>query len=156
MPTFEVTVGYGEQVSLQPRLELYTVTDYMGQEMPAIAIVLDKVGEKPEDTEQYAMLTTSFGEFIGAKDCAYIDINNCYFAMQLLEQGIAEDTGLTKRSGFCRYPLWHFKEKFLQEIGGEAYEKYAKSFRSYMQMSLFGELGTAEQTVGQMGEMKMK
>ena len=29
------------------------------------------------------MLTTSFGEFIGAKDCAYIDTNNCYFASQL-------------------------------------------------------------------------
>ena len=119
MPTFQITDCFGEQVTLQPRLGLYSVTDFMGQEMPGLAIILDRLGSTPEETEQYAVLTTSFGEFIGAKDCAYIDTNNCYFASQLLEQGFAENTGLTKCSGFCQYPLWHFKEDFLREIGGE-------------------------------------
>ena len=70
---------------MQPRLGLYSVTDFTGQEMPGLAIILDRLGSTPEETEQYAVLTTSFGEFIGAKDCAYIDTNNCYFAPQLLE-----------------------------------------------------------------------
>ena len=100
MPTFQITDCFGEQVTLQPRLGLYSVTDFMGQEMPGLAIILDRLGSTPEETEQYAVLTTSFGEFIGAKDCAYIDTNNCYFASQLLEQGFAENTGLTKSSGF--------------------------------------------------------
>ena len=55
-------------------------------------------------------LTVSFGEFIGLKDSAYIDTNNCRFAQQLLDQGIAVDTGLRKSSGFCEYPLWGFQE----------------------------------------------
>ena len=103
MPTFQITDCFGEQVTLQPRLGLYSVTDFGGQEMPGLAIILDRLGSTPEETEQYAVLTTSFGEFIGAKDCAYIDTNNCYFAPQLLEQGFAENTGLTKSSGFCQY-----------------------------------------------------
>lgn len=83
MPTFQITDCFGEQVTLQPRLGLYSVTDFGGQEMPGLAIILDRLGSTPEETEQYAVLTTSFGEFIGAKDCAYIDTNNCYFAPQL-------------------------------------------------------------------------
>lgn len=82
--------------------------------------------------EPYACLTTSFGEFIGIKDSAYIDTNNCPFAEQLLEQGIAEPTGLSKTSGFCQYPLWIFKKEFLQEVGGENYQIYSKAFDQYM------------------------
>ena len=156
MPTFQITDCFGEQVTLQPRLGLYSVPDFMGQEMPGLAIILDRLGSTPEETEQYAVLTTSFGEFIGAKDCAYIDTNNCYFASQLLEQGFAENTGLTKSSGFCQYPLWHFKEDFLREIGGEVYEQYANCFQSYMQTGPFGGPAPAEEPTSQVGEMKMK
>ena len=156
MPTFQITDCFGEQVTLQPRLGLYSVTDFGGQEMPGLAIILDRLGSTPEETEQYAVLTTSFGEFIGAKDCAYIDTNNCYFAPQLLEQGFAENTGLTKSSGFCQYPLWHFKEDFLREIGGEVYEQYANCFQSYMHTGPFGGPEPAEEPTNQMGGMKMK
>ena len=156
MPTFRITDCFGEQVTLRPRLGLYSVTDFTGQEMPGLAIILDRLGSTPEETEQYAVLTTSFGEFISIKDCAYIDTNNCYFAPELLEQGIAENTGLTKRSGFCEYPLWHFKEDFLREIGGDAYEKYSRSFHSYMQKGPFGGPGPVEEPKSQMGGMRMK
>ena len=73
-----------------------------------------------------------------------------------LEQGFAENTGLTKSSGFCQYPLWHFKEDFLREIGGEVYEQYANCFQSYMQKGPFGGPGPAEEPKSQMGGMKMK
>ena len=39
MPTFQITDCFGEQVTLQPRLGLYSVTDFMGQEMPGLAII---------------------------------------------------------------------------------------------------------------------
>lgn len=125
--------NFGEQVTLQPRVELYSVRDYMGQEMPGLAIVLDQVGANPNELEQYAVLTVSFGEFIGPRDCAYIDTNNCPFAKQLLDQGIAKDTGFTKNSGFCEYPLWVFKREFLEQIGGENYQVYAQNHEAYTQ-----------------------
>ena len=115
----EITDYFGAPVKLQPRVELYSVRDFMGREMPGLAIVLDEVMGEPDEMEPYATLTVSFGEFIGLKNSAYIDTNNCRFAQQLLDQGIAEDTGLRKSSGFCEYPLWGFKKEFLEEIGGE-------------------------------------
>ena len=119
-------------MQLQPSVGLYTVSDFLGQELPGLAILLDEVDpDTGEVLEPYTVLTVSFGEFISVKDSAYIDTNNCYFADQLLSQGIAENTGLYKTSGFCRYPLWVFKEEFLQEIGGEAYQQYATAYDNY-------------------------
>ena len=145
--TFKINDLFGRQVVLKPHVELYSVRDFMGQEMPGLAIVLDQVNSKMEDDGQYAVLTVSFGEFIGAKNCAYIDTNNCYFAQQLLVQGIAEDTGLSKNSGFCRYPLWHFKEDFLKKIGGAAYEEYSRQYDAYMQSAFFGGIKEEDEGV---------
>ena len=139
MATLKIKDFFGEEVTLQPRLELYSVTDFMGKEMPGLAVVLDQLGRTPEETEQYAVLTVSFGEFISVKNSAYIDTNNCYFAQQILEQGVAQDTGLSKSSGFCQYPLWQFNEDFLREIGGANYEEYVRQFDAYMPFSDFEE-----------------
>ena len=92
--TLKIMNLFGEQVTLQPRVELYSVTDFMGRELPGLAIVLDEVTGSPDGLEEYAFLTVSFGEFISIKNSAYIDTNNCPFAEQLLSQGIAEPTGL--------------------------------------------------------------
>lgn len=128
---FEITDFAGRQVVVQPRIELYTVRDFMGKELPGLAVVLDEVGEGPEMLGQYATLTLSFGEFISIKNSAYIDVNNCPFAEQLLSQGVAAQTGFTKTSGFCTYPLWVFQEEFLREAGGENYEKYSRAYDEY-------------------------
>ena len=126
----EITDFLGKKVSLTPRVELYNVQNLLlGKEMPGLAVVLDKADD--EFNDQYAVLTVSLGEFISIKNSAYIDTNNCPFAEQLLTQGIAESTGLTKTSGFCTYPLWIFKEDFLKEIGGENYQKYSDTFDEY-------------------------
>ncbi len=132
---FQITTSSGEEVRLQPSMELYRVKDFMGKKLPSLAIVLNEVGHNGEIQEQYAVLTISFGEFIGIKNCAYIDTNNCRFAEQLLDYGIATPTGLTKESGSCSYPLWHFEETFLKEIGGEYYEKYSNTYEAYIQSS---------------------
>lgn len=39
----EITDYFGAPVKLQPRVELYSVRDFMGREMPGLAIVLDEV-----------------------------------------------------------------------------------------------------------------
>ena len=127
----KITNYFGDPVTLRPRVELYSVTDFMGTKLPGLAVVLDEVGESPDDLEEYAVLTVSFGEHISIKNSAYIDTNNCPFADQLLNQGIAEPTGLSKTSGFCTYPLWEFKEDFLKEIGGETYQEYAHAYEQY-------------------------
>lgn len=127
-----ITNLFGTAVTLWPKVELYSVTDFMGREMPGLAVELYQFDKESGELEPYACLTTSFGEFIGIKNSAYIDTNNCPFAEQLLTQGIAEPTGLSKTSGFCQYPLWVFKEEFLQEVGGEKYQVYSKVFDQYM------------------------
>ena len=131
----KITDYFGNPVTLRPRIELYSVTDFMGEELPGLAIVFDKIGDSPIELEQYAFLTVSFGEHISIKNSAYIDTNNCPFAEQLLEQGIAEPTGFCKTSGFCKYPLWVFKEEFLQAVGGENYQEYAKIYDQHMEPS---------------------
>ena len=128
---FNIKDYFGSQVTVEPSVELYSVRDFMGKELPGLAVELNEVDSNGIKTP-YTMLTTSFGEFISIKNAAYIDTNNCPFAEQLLEQGIAQPTGLTKSSGFCQYPLWIFNEDFLKEHGGESYQKYSDEFDSYI------------------------
>lgn len=129
--TLTITDYFGQRVELHPRVDLYTVKNFMGEEMPGLAIALYTTDPETNEEQLYDVLTVSFGEFIGLRNSAYIDTNNCYFAHQLLEQGIAKDTGLTKQSGFCEYPLWIFDEKFLQEIGGEHYQEYLRAYDAH-------------------------
>lgn len=109
-------------------------------------------GDSTSDTvtkgwqELYCILTKSFEEFIGLKNSAYVDINNCPFAPQLLNRGFAKDTGLYKESGFCSYPLWTFDETVLKETGGEKYERYARAYDEYMESSFIGMMGAEDET----------
>ena len=117
----------GNAVDLIPRLELYTVEDILGREMPGLAIVLSE-----ENGEMFDVLTVSFGEMIALRDCAYVDTNNLPGAEDMLRKsGIAEETRFTHQSGFCTYPLWHFNPEFLKAIGKKNYEKYCKAYDKY-------------------------
>lgn len=130
----------GKPVMLYPWVKLYSVQDALGKEkLPGLAVVLNEENPETGELEQYAVLTVSFGEFISIKNAAYIDTNNCYFAEQLLDSGIAEPTALYKNSGYCRYPLWIFTEDFLNEIGGKPYQIYSESFDEYMKPLLASE-----------------
>ena len=126
-----ITDSRGNQIVLEPTLALYSVRDFTGKEMPGLAIDLIDITNK-DDPVEYHSLTVSFGEFIGMKNCAYIDANNCDFADQLLKQGMATKTQFTKKSGFCEYPLWLFEEKDLREMGEAAYETYCSEYDKYM------------------------
>lgn len=79
----------GQEKEVIPKLFLYEVSDFMGRKMtiPGIQLYTREDGL----LMPYATLTKSFGEFIGAKNCAYIDTNNYSFAPQLLTIHLRED-----------------------------------------------------------------
>lgn len=133
---FTIDDGYGNKVRLAPVLGLYQVQDFMGQPLPGLAILLNEYSEEGELLGPYADLTKSFGEFIGMKNCVYIDTNNCPFAEQILKE-IGTNTGFTHRSGFCVYPAWVIKEDFLREVNEKTYEEYSDAYDEYMS-SIYG------------------
>ena len=61
-----------------------------------------------------------------------IDLNNSPFTTELLQRDLAKDTGFYKEIGFCKYPLWEFKEEFLKQIGEEKYKQYSDEYDKYM------------------------
>ncbi len=125
--SFKIKDYFGQEVEVRAKFFRYEVKDLYGntRSIPGIQLVTDsEYGEEP-----YATLTKSFGEFIGMKDCAYIDLNNCPFATELINIGVACDTGFSKQSGFCTYPLWYFTEDFLKEIGGAEYRQYCRDYK---------------------------
>lgn len=132
--TYKITIIGDREVEVTPKVQLYNVKDFMGKDMHSLAITFDWINPESNMLEPYAMFTKSFGEFIGVKNCTYIDTNNCPFAEQLLKYGIAKDTGFTKDSGFCKYPLWQFNEEFLKEHGAENYKLYCDEFAKYQEM----------------------
>ena len=124
---FEIDTYYGGKTKVRATVELYNIKEPLeNRDMHGLAIRLVE-----ETGEPFAVLTTSFSEFIERKNAAYVDVNNCPFAPQFLKQGIAVDTGLTRRSGYVDYPLWQFNEEFLKSIGGENYKTYSQEWDKY-------------------------
>ena len=130
---------FEHEFEVTPETHLYTVSDFMGKEMHGIAVRLTWNNPETGIPQPFAMITKSFGEFIGMKNCAYIDLNNCPYATQLLQEGIAVDTGFNKQSGMCTYPLWQFKEEFLKEHGEANYKLYSDEYDRYMNAMCSGE-----------------
>ena len=129
---------FGDEVEVVPSVGLYTVKDFVGAELHTLAFELECVEDG--DLEPYATLTTNFGEYIGIKNCAYIDTNNNPFAEAFLQKNnIATPTGLVMRSGFVDYPLYRFNEDFLREVGGSAYQTYSTEYDDYMAF-MYGDL----------------
>lgn len=123
--------AFDKEWELLPEVTAIVVPDFMGREQLNIGINL--YTEDENGLKAFAELTKHFNEFIGQKNCAYVDTNNCPYADQLLEQGIAVDTGLTKQSGYCSYPLWLFNEDFLKSVNSKIYDLYSESFDEYME-----------------------
>ena len=73
--------------------DVIEVTDFMGERMHNISLNFTHMEDGAE--MPFANFTLNFGEFLGMKNCAYVDTNNCWFSDEILQTGIAEDTGLT-------------------------------------------------------------
>ena len=121
----------GVELLLKPHLHLKDVTDFMGNKHHNIG--LSFTHEEDGVDEPYAVFTLNLGEYIGIKNCAYVDTNNCWFSDDILHAGIAKNTGLTKLSGMYQYPLWSFDEDFLKSVDADVYQKYSDEFDKYMQ-----------------------
>ena len=126
----EIDNGYGQKVTIRPDITLPFFKDMVKGNSYGLGIRLFEVVQEDGKDMLYpfADLTKSFDEFIAIKNAVYVDTNNCPFAKQFLEKGIAKDTGFTHQSGRWEYPLWVFDEKFLRQSGEEAYAKYAKQY----------------------------
>lgn len=123
--------AFGRNVTVIPKLFLYKTANAYGT--PTVSLGIQLYSENGP----FATLTTSFGEFIGIKNAAYVDTNNCQlFIDQLLPLGFAKDTGLRKTSGYCSYPLWLFTPKFLKECGEEEYQKYLNCYKTVVEDKL--------------------
>lgn len=106
------------------------------------------------NNEPYAVVTVNlpskFGvcEVIGIKNAAYMDTNNCPWVDELVKMGVAIDTGFTRESGWCTYPLYKFDEEWLKKISGNTgnYEKYLESYARCFEMD-FEDCDEEEETV---------
>ena len=106
-------------------LGMYESHDWQGKSAKNLGIYCDDADGFP-----FATFTVNLGEFIGLKNSAYIDTNNNPEIIEWLEkEGFGEVTGFTKRSGFCEYPLFLFKEEVLKELDAKLYETYATQFQ---------------------------
>ena len=129
-----------QTVELEMNIGLYAVCDFMGQELPGLAITLANLHPTKDMPADFGVLTVSFGEYISLKNSFYVDTNNCPFYQQLLTEDIAINTGLTKRSGFCEYPLYRFTPEFIEKlkaaggINAHQYDEYEKAVDSYNPM----------------------
>lgn len=140
----------------RPGLELYSVTDEEGRLHYELDIRL--YGKKPHEPSysvSCGSLTRSFRERIGQENCAYINIHEYPFAVQMLQEGVAEDTGCYKEIKGLRYPLWKFKESFLQIIGAESFQIYQSSIASNQQKEDTMEIQAPQTQGNQFGGMQM-
>ena len=130
---FDYIDRLGDKIILIPELALYEANDVLtNKTRHNIAIRLWY--KEAEEIEPYSVLTTFLGEFLAIKNAAYIDTNNN--GEQILQWLEQNDFGtlspLTKRSGFCEYPLFVFNETFLKEIDyNHCYNQYENLFNEY-------------------------
>ena len=60
--------------------------------------------------EPFGNLTVNLGEML-PPNMAYVDVNNMPDAERFIkEYNLGEPIGTTRRSGYCTYPLYKFKE----------------------------------------------
>lgn len=121
----------GNPITVKIEIKLYSVKDFMGQEMSGLAIELKSL-EAENRWVPFGIISKSFGEYISIKNAVYIDTNNCPYAEELLDKSIGIKTAFTKSSGFCKYPLWIIDKDFLEAYGGENYQKYSREYDDYM------------------------
>ena len=143
---FTISGFNDKKLEITPHLKLVEVIDFLGEKLHNLGLSFTHVEDGNE--MPFADFTLSFAEYIGVKNCAYVDTNNCWFADEILETGIAKDTGLTKIGGFYKYPLWQFKEEFLRAVDEDVYQKYSDEYDEYMNAMMPNEEPEEEPTMG--------
>lgn len=87
---------FGNDIKVQPYIARYAQYNNL-----AIRLIT-------YEGEPWATLTVNLGKKL-PEDHAYVDINNCPWAVEFIEKyGLGEWTGGMGHSGFCVYPLYRF------------------------------------------------
>ena len=84
--------------------------------------------EDDGEIDHYCYLTLNVDELVTPKNAAYVNPVYCNFTDQLLQTGIAEDTGIRKKVDEITYHLWVFKQEFLEDLHDINYHKYSKRY----------------------------
>ena len=80
-----------------------------------LAVLLEELDGAP-----FATLTVNLDNHPTAGAYAYVDINNCPWAMAFIEQyELGTYTGMLGYSGYCQYPLYEFDLDKLLEFTNE-------------------------------------
>jgi len=113
---FKYTIDYGfcepEEHTLFLSTEQYEMSG-------SLAVEVYEIPADGGEPEYFDTITVALPDsiFIEDEDVAYIDTNNCSWAVKMLKKmKLAKDTGDWSRSGFCTYPLYKFNlNKFTEE-----------------------------------------
>jgi hypothetical protein len=77
-----------------------------------------------ENPESYGDITVNLEGKV-PDYCAYVDLNNMPELEKFIEDNqLGDFTGLTKRSGFCEYPLYLFDPEKLRQLCPEGMRTY--------------------------------
>ena len=74
--------------------------------------------EEDEYWEDWGDLTVNLPGMCPEDNEAFLDTNNCApeIIKELEKKGYIKDTGITRNSGFCTYPLYEFAKEFLESM----------------------------------------
>lgn len=116
--TLELNTQWGSKEKVQLEISNYRNNN-------GLYIGLNTVGG--EYRESYGDITVNLDG--KAPDyCAYVDVNNMPELEKFIENNdLGEFTGLTKRSGFCEFPLYMFNPDKLRELCPDGMEGYERS-----------------------------
>ena len=77
--------------------------------------------EEYEEWEPWSDLTVNLSGMCPEENRAFIDTNNCApeIIRELEKAKLIKNTGITRQSGFCTYPLYEFTKEFFEGMESE-------------------------------------
>ena len=125
---FEIMGDDGHEHMYFPKLLLATFENEAdGREGYNIWINLSHL-EDDGEIDHYCYLTLNVDELVTPKNAAYVNPVYCNFTDQLLQTGIAVDTGIRKTVDEITYHLWVFNQAFLEDLHDIHYHEYSKRY----------------------------
>lgn len=111
---------FGEEFPIQLKVDEYIGTGNLSIEM---------INWKYKYPSPWAVLTVDLDE-VCEKDCSYVDTNHHgrKILSWIIENGLGEVTGESKRIGYCTYEKVHFTPEKLKDYDSEGYQKYETKF----------------------------
>lgn len=113
--TLDFDTLFGERIKVSLEINMYVNNG---------CLYIGLVEQGDEYPEPYGDMTVNL-EGKAPSYCGYIDTNSMPELEKFItENDIGEFTGLTKRSGFCEYPLYLFNVDKLRELCPEGMQMY--------------------------------